>query len=200
MDTRVYQSSEIDQLFSEKKNLKHVISDIEQELFLLGRVLCEIKLNGMSLTPEDEQRFQDTGRREVEIIEVKSESVQRLLRESRVSLKAYLNRIREVAIKAAEALRLGVVQDANEMIGAIVDGSGWVTEMLNQIRSLDPHFMEVEEGWLEVERNFLKASQELLTAYQVGDVVSIADTLEYEWSNSIEGWLEILSSLETLDV
>ena len=198
METRSYQPNEIDNLFQKEGNLKGVITSIENDLFQLGHVLCKIVVNGISLTPEDEIKFEGAGRNEIAELEVASQSLTNLIRESRNSLARYIEQLKEASLKASEALRAGVVQDANEIIRAIVGGTSWATDMLAQIRGLDPGFPLIQREWVAAEATFLRASRELLEAFERSDWVLLADNLEYEWSEAIDQWLKVLSLLENM--
>lgn len=196
METRTYHPNEIDSLFSSNGTLKTAIVELEKKLSSEGKVLCGIKINGMNLGPDDEIKFEKSGRSEIQQLEIKAETLANLISDSQQSLVAYFAQMKATALKASEALRAGVIKDANEMISAIVDGTSWVTDMLNQIRILHPAFYKVEREWIRVENEFLRVSRELLESFERDDMVLLADNLEYEWSNSIDQWLNILSELD----
>ncbi len=196
METKTYRPNEIDHLFLTQKDLKGAIAQIETELSAEGKVLCEIRINGMNLTAEDEIKFETCPRDEVKDLEIKAQTVAQLLDESKKSLVNYLLQMREVTFRASEILRTGVLRDANDMISSIINGTGWVVEMLNQVRSLDPGYTDIETTWIATEAEFLRVSRELLTAFQQDDLVLVADNLEYEWTTAIDQWLKVLSLLD----
>jgi hypothetical protein len=196
METKTFLSNEIDSLFCDQAILKVAIEKIEKQLFSEGKVLCEIRINGMALTPDDEMNFENSRRDEIKTLEVRAQLVTVLVSDSRASVINYLNQLKDVALKAAEALRAGVSRDGSDMISAVVNGTQWVTEMLNQIRTLEGNFWKFEKQWLAAEDNFLKTTRELLGAYEKGDLILVADNLEYEWSSSIDQWLNVLSLLD----
>jgi len=196
METITYHPNEIDELFAQRKDLKGVIEKIEKDLYNNGKVLCGIRVNGMSLSPDDELRFEKSRRNEIEILEISTESVGDLIIESRESLKKYLRQMKEVSLKASDALRAGVTRETNDLIRAIVDGSTWVTDMLSQIKSLDGGYPKIQKAWIAAEKEFLRVSAELLAAFEQNDTVLLADSLEYEWAASIDQWLSVLSLLD----
>lgn len=196
METKNYQQIEIDEMFQREGTLKGVIAAIESDLYQTGRVVCKITVNGMSLSPEDEIKFEGAGRNDVSEIEVASQSLVKLIGESRASLSKYFTQLKEASLKAAEAMRAGVSQDASDIIRAIIEGTSWATDMLNQIRAVDPGLSKVQKEWIAAEAQFIRVSRELLTAFERSDSVLLADNLEYEWSESIDQWLKVLSLLD----
>ncbi len=196
MEMKSYQPIEIDELFQKDNNLKGVIASIETDLYQSGRVLCKIIVNGMSLSPEDEIKFEEANRGEVAELEVASQSLTNLIRESRASLSKYFQQLKDASMKAAEALRAGVVQDANDIIRAIIDGTSWATDMLNQIRAVDPGYPAIQKEWLAAEAQFIRVSKELLQAFEQSDSILLADNLEYEWSEALDQWLKVMSLLD----
>jgi hypothetical protein len=196
METKSYQPTEIDEMFQKEGTLKGVITAIENDLYQSGRVVCKIIVNGMNLTLDDEIKFEGASRNEIAELEVASQTLTNLIRESRSSLATYFINLKSASLKGAEALRAGVVQDANDIIRAIIDGTSWATDMLNQIRTVDPGLAGIQKEWIAAEAQFIRVNRELLLAFERSDTVLLADNLEYEWTESLDQWLKVLSLLD----
>jgi hypothetical protein len=196
METKSYQPTEIDEMFQKEGTLKGVITAIENDLYQSGRVVCKIVVNGMNLTLEDEIKFESASRTEIAELEVASQTLTNLIQESRKSLATYFINLKSASLKGAEALRAGVVQDANDIIRAIIDGTSWATDMLNQIRTVDAGISGIQKEWIAAEAQFIRVNRELLLAFERSDTVLLADNLEYEWSESLDQWLKVLSLLD----
>ncbi|MGE3972902.1 MAG: hypothetical protein AB7F59_00095 [Bdellovibrionales bacterium] len=198
MNENYLSAQQISEGYSQYENLGDLITNIELAAQAQGQVVCEVKVDGLLLTEEDEKRFRNTSLNGIKNISYKTQEIQNLVKESIVSVLQYLARLTETAIVTSEKLRLGQWDEAYSTLNAVVSGTEWVVDMLSQIRIVDKKAQALDLDWQALDDEFLKTTRSLLEAFEKADYVLVADLLEYDWSNSLEKWLSLVNRLASL--
>ena len=198
MEVIKYSRKEMITLFSTQLKLNEIIEQVEKMAQIEGKVVCRIKVNGMSFSEADETRFASTEKKEIDEIEVHLESLSVLLTESANSICDYMVKIRAMSVIASEKFREGINNDSRETLTQIIDGIQWVVSALNLLK---PNLLNCVSSkkcppsdWEPAEVHLLKTVKELKQAFERQDFVLVSDVLEYELCTSLEMWIEIIRS------
>lgn len=102
--------------------------------------------------------------------------------ELKKSLVSYLERVENALPDIVSGYRFGNEQQANEQMILLTKGLDWIGEAMDALRGY--HSLSIVEI-----KEFL---EELNEAFENGDMVLIADLLEYELSPKVQQWRQIL--------
>lgn len=197
MESLKFNKDELLKEYSDCQKLKDVICELEKSVQKLGRVICQVSVNGLRLTAADEERLGLTDINEIDEIEIMMSKEDMLLKNSMDALQDYLKAFRLRVISASEQFRNNSKLPTAHLFSEIVQSTQLLTDALLTVKPV--LFSKVENKqkynaiWAETEKHFMATVNELATAYQGQDFVLVADVLEYELYNSIEKWLEIIS-------
>ncbi|MCB0384471.1 MAG: hypothetical protein KDD43_03690 [Bdellovibrionales bacterium] len=201
MQTTTWSADDIKNQFDHCESLADVIRAIEDRLWQVGEVVCEIRVNGMFLDESDEERFAREKLEGVEKLEVKTQKPRELLGQTVATARSYIPKIKEGSIAAASHLQAGEKQQGHLLLSQILDSSRWLIDALFLIKKSCLDWAEVgveEEEWRQAELNFAEVVRTLYSAFENKDTVLMADYLEYEMSNALDKWLEVLSRVDKM--
>ncbi|MCB0367089.1 MAG: hypothetical protein H6624_10860 [Bdellovibrionaceae bacterium] len=201
MQTTTWSAEEIRSQFDQCESLADVIRAIEDRLWQVGEVVCEIRVNGMFLDESDEERFAKEKLAGVERLEVKTQRPKELLGQTVTTAKAYIPKIKESSVLAAGHMQTGDFQKGHQLLSQILDSSRWLIDALFLIKKSCQDWAEVgvaEEEWRRAELQFADVVRTLYSAFESNDKVLLADYLEYEMSNALDKWLEVLSRVDKM--
>ena len=197
MQTKRWSSNALKTEFSGCNVLRDVISELESEFLLSGEVICEIRVNGMFLTEEDEMKFANSRLSEIKELEISSRRPQDLISESLNSTFDWIPKVRDYALETSEQLREEGIANSQVSFAEVLDGCQWLTDALSLLKSVmlslaaDVNF---EENWKKAEQEMSRVVTELVNAYDAEDCNLLADTIEYDLSMSLDNWFELLKS------
>ncbi|MBK8203895.1 MAG: hypothetical protein IPK68_16795 [Bdellovibrionales bacterium] len=198
MQKTTWTAEQIDAEFGDLGSLSEVIKVIEGYFWRRGEVICDIRVNGMFMDGKDEIRFASEKVENLESIEVKSQRPLDLLAETLRSVSEYLPRVRESAIIVAERFQQGSNEEAHRLCLKVLDSCRWLSDWLFLVKKSCGNWADVkvsEDLWRRAELTFTNVLRDLCSAYENKDFVALADILEYELSNSLEQWLELVGLL-----
>ena len=201
MQTTTWLADDIRTEFGDYTSLAEVICAIEEKLWQVGEVVCEIRVNGMSLDEADEERFAQEKLEGVECLEVRTQDPRELLVQTVESARFSIPKIRESSIKAAELFQSGQHKEANELLSCTLESSRWLTDALSLIKKSCQDWAQVEvaeESWRQAELEFANVVRTIYSAFEGKDTVLLSDYLEYELSNSLDKWLEVLMGVDKM--
>lgn len=199
MQKTTWTAEQIDAEFGDLGSLSDVIKVIEGYFWHRGEVICEIRVNGMFMDGKDEIRFASERVENLESIEIKSQRPQDLLAETLRSVSEYLPRVRESAILVAERFQQGNNDEAHRLCLKVLDSCRWLSDWLFLVKKSCGNWAHVkvsEDLWRRAELAFTNVLRDLCSAYENKDFVALADILEYELSNSLGQWLELVGLLD----
>lgn len=198
MQKTIWTAEQIKAEFRDLSSLAEVIKVIENYFWHRGEVICEIRVNGMFMDGKDEIRFASEKVENLQSIEIRSQSPHDLLAETLGSVSEYLPRVRESAIVVAERFQQGSNEEAHRLCLKVLDSCRWLSDWLFLVKKSCGNWAHVkvsEDLWRGAELTFTNVLRDLCSAYENKDFVALADILEYEVSNSLGQWLELISLL-----
>lgn len=197
MNSQVWQNnSEISQYFSNCHDLQQVISKVEEDSWAEGRVICEIHVNGMKLSEEDEIRFAESPLAEINQLMVTTNTVDSVLQTTIDSVSKWLPVGREGSLKVADLIRLGQEVEAQQLFLSLIDSCLSINDSLHLLKALKAKELEARQLmalWEDCEENYKVKINELLDAFERQDMILVADILEYELSECIGDWDKLVA-------
>ena len=175
-----------------------MITLLESELQAQGKIICSLKVNDLQLSESDEKKFSQTERDDISSIELGLAFKSSLVDDSLASMRTFCAQLKEEVIAQADNLRREEMTSFHHKFAKIINDTQLLSEGL---MALKPHLKELHSdnakkiNWETAEKNLILALTELVEAYQIQDFVRVCDTLEYDLSNSISAWLEILPAV-----
>jgi hypothetical protein len=191
MEILKWSKNQIEADFKNCERLADVISNIEKNLEETQQVVCQIKVNDLLLTDRDEKKFADTKLQEIESLEIAYRTSEFLLRDSVVSLAAWMSELRNSVIETGEKFRTAEAGSLAYAFSRVLNNVSWLIDALQTVKA---HTVLTSE-WANCETRLIAALQELETGYRVQDNILVADVLEYEVSMALDQWREILSKV-----
>lgn len=204
MITTTISKFEIVSRFEGCVSLREAIDRLEADFAKKGEVICEISINGVRLSEEDETNLAFSEFTGVEEIVVKTSRPFELIQEAATSATTFMTRLEAISLEASEAFRQEELDPAYKLFFSTADGLSSLIEMLVSIRRVifqqaippqvvGPHRVLDENRWQLAEESFLDTTQELLEAFQRRDFILVADILEYDVPVSLRNWMDILA-------
>lgn len=184
--------------FQECRELKEIIFKLESNAKNSGKVVCSVSVNGLRLSESDESRFATTDLNDIDEIEVQMSKVESVAVNSTLALREFLLILKKRVLMAAEHYRENASAPEQHFFSEIVQSTQLLADALMAIRasltssSVDEN--KFQKIWLQNEAHFMQSVRELAAAYEKGDFVLVSDVLEYELQNSVDNWLEVVSS------
>ena len=205
MKTIKWSNEEILKDFSQLENLHELIHQLEVKYNETGHLVCEIRINGMLLEEDDEVRFADTPVKEIRELSISIGPLTELVNDVQNAFNECIPSLQETALRAADFYREGELQKAQNVFSALLEGCQWLVETLVHTRRASIRHATgdfVNSRWAEAEKEFSKTVRQVLVAFEKRDYNLMADLLEYELTNLLDSWLNLLkeSSSKTSSV
>lgn len=189
--------------FFDCDNFGEVITRIKQGLSGINQVICEVKLNSEILTEAEESDYYSLPLEDIHSLDILSEEPRRLLVETLSSTKKFIAELQENAYQSAEAYREKNLQAAAAKFEKLLNSSDWLVEVLVNVEARLPDLGfeiektdEVVELWKLAEQEFSAVLEKIMLSFRARDFMSLAGVLEYEFTNSLESWVDYLEALE----
>lgn len=195
MTTSSWDNTQIIHQFAECTTLREIINRVESEFALKGEVICEIHVNGMMLSEEDEAKFAESPRAEIRDLTIRSNQPGLLIAQALDSAVAFIPQLSESCLKAAEAFRGHDLQAAQRSFNETLEGCTWLVETLTHIRGASSGVgrpIASADRWFEAEKTINRVVREVSAAYTEKDYVLVADLLEYEVTAALEIWIDAI--------
>lgn len=197
MTTSFWDNQEINRQFAECATLREIIDRLEKDFSSRGEVICEIRVNGMLLSEEDEKRFALNPRDAIHQLSIGSNRADSLILEALESTCSFVPELERSCLSTADALRGANLAHGQKLFGETLDGCQWLVDTLGHIRGAASGIgqpIERTERWYEAEKMIIKVVREVSEAYKNNDNVLVADLLEYEMSAAVQLWGEVLTT------
>ncbi len=192
MTTSVWANTEISTEFPQAKNLGEVISELEATFQLKGEVICEIQVNGIAISEEDEVRLGATPVTEIESLIICSSEPARLIDQALGSCKEFIPHVKQSCIRTSEKLRGTDAAGAQNQFIETMEGCYWLVDTLRHVRGASKN--SNLDQWTVYENKMASVVREVVTAFEAKDYVLVADLLEYELSEAVAAWETVLSA------
>lgn len=196
MQTDSWKDDQILNEFRECKNLKGVVTHLEDWYSQEGKFVCEIRVNGLLLEEDDENRFAQTSLAEIRELSVSVSSLAEIVEDVHRAFLDCIPSLQETALRASEFFRGGNFAKAQNIFAALLEGCQWLVDTLAHTRRASVRYSSKvfsDERWHEVEKEFSKNIRQILVAFEKRDYALMADILEYEITEILESWLSLLS-------
>jgi hypothetical protein len=188
-----WSKEEIKNEFPDSLLVGGLIRNIEDK-FKESMVVCEVKLNEMVLSENDEQRFAGEPISLIENLEVKLSPVHQLLNESLNSLVEYVQKVNDYSIACSDLFREEDLTEAHNRFQEIINGATWITDMMGHLRNIKTRAEAELNDWNALTKDLLSVVREILSAYEKKDFVMVADLMEYEWTTALDSTANFLKS------
>lgn len=197
MNQKFYTRENLAGSFGPETSLQVVFKSIEDELKPRGQVVCQFKVNGMALNEEAEKRLSQVAVKDIDIIEVSSQSTSEILENI---LKTWLLRIPQILIKNDELsnqIRFQGIEGSLKNFVELIDDCQLLVDSVISINALFSHLPNVQsESWKQSERLIADGIGQSLTAFEKKDYTLLSDVLEYDLGHSLQSWLEIFEQFQ----
>lgn len=191
-----FQKQELVDQFADCRTLGDVIARVESDCWRKGRVICQVKVNGMTLTEKDEAKLAAASVYELTELEFFAHQPNELLFETVSTLQELNPHLKNTGVEIAELLRSGRVRDGQRQLIHFFERCQNYSDGLSAVKKLilSQQDSPLHEKWSRCEKEFAATIREILMAYEQQDAVLLSDLLEYELSNSLDKWLELVAT------
>lgn len=196
MTTSFWDSQEIKKQFAGCATLKEIITRIETDFSTRGEVICEIRVNGVLLSEDDEVQYAASSAAEIRDLAVRSNKPADLIIDAMASASAFLPDLEKSCLKTSEMFRGADLGAAQTSFHECLEGCQWLVDTLMHVRGAASGIekpMSQPERWYEAEKVIGRVIRELSEAYSRHDFVLVADLLEYELTGALLVWKETLA-------
>ncbi len=195
MRASAWTKSEISSAFAGCATLRDVITKLEIEMSAQGEVICEIKVNDIALSEEDEVKFADCALNDLESLEIQSNRPLDLVNEALRSAVGMMPELEKSAITTAELIRAGEAIRAAKGFEETVSGCQWLVETLHHVRgasaAIGKPIVRLDQ-WMASEKLIGRVVNEVSQAHRLSDSILVADLLEYEMTSALASWQETI--------
>lgn len=194
METIKFSQDNIRNDFFDCESLRDVIKNIDEQMRQCGRVVTKISVNGLLINEKEEERLSSTKVADIDSIEVETEKQDQIFNTSLETTRNFIQGLKQAALLLSDNFRKHPAANERQVFVQAISDCQLLTEALMVLK---PNLMVVhktltDEKWLAGEKQFLQTLRELVAAYEAGDRTLVSDVLEYELSNTLDQWLEIL--------
>ena len=194
---RVWSPQDLTRDFPEATSLKNIIDQATQVVEDSGEVVCEIRINGIILSENEEDKFAQNSKEEILSLSIKSQEPLKLLDESIVGCSGYIDKIMVAIEKASFLFRTADLAGANDYHSKCIQATEHFVEMITHFKIA---YQTLKGGlpasWLKLEQAMLSSFTQILEGYSNKNYILVADLLEYDLSNIFASWRHELRMLE----
>lgn len=186
--------------FPECTCLSEILNEISQQAWKQKSVICEIQLNNQFLSEEEEVKLAEKRVEQIQSLQISTQTTEELLKSSVKSYIQFIPQIKKAAIDCSEDFREQNVSEGSGRFTDVLDGCRWMTDALTLLKTNMQKwdaFLEMGPEWSVMEAKYSHAVHEIVKAYESNDTQLLADILEYELSNSLDGWVEVFEKIES---
>lgn len=200
METIEWTQSQVSDTFAGCRTFAEVIQNIESQYWARGYVICDVHLNGKTLSEGEEVTSGKLQAEAIEHLKIRLYRVGELLRDTRRAILDWIQRACPASETLAEKFRLNQMGEAQGKFSELVDGCEWLSQNVNLLRGLVDldEMPQAEKNWLRNEERFVKTVKEINAAYEKKDYAMLADVIEYELTTSLMEWSQLLKNLPSL--
>ena len=180
--------------------LGHVYQQLVDSLAQSGKVITSVEVNGEHLSGGRIWNFASSPISEIQELELLTRDLVDMVHETMGYSDSHLELLCQETEKTATMFRLGEELDAQERLGMCISGLQWFLKALGALRGmmkLDFHSLPLKDTTVEAGlEEFVPIVEDLLEAQSDGDVILLADILEYEMIPRLTMWRSALPELE----
>jgi hypothetical protein len=176
--------------FPEAHTLGDLFKAFEADFVSRGEIICQFKVNGLSLSENDEKKFSETLVDDVEIVEINSESPTALLFGLLSNWMSELPVLVQNTDQLSKEIKFNGIEGNLKAFVDLVDSCQFLVESLIDLEKIIARESLNHEKWRQNEEMTARAISEALAAFEKKDFVLLAEILEYDLAHSLQIWAE----------
>ncbi len=184
----------------QNQTLGPVYQQLVDSLAQSGKVVTSVEVNGEHLSSGRIWNFASSAISEIQDLDLLTREVVEMVHETMEYSDRHLELLCHETEKTATMFRLGEELEAQERLGTCISGLQWFLKALSALRGmmkLDFNSLPLKDTTVEAGlEEFVPIVEDLLAAQSDGDVVLLADILEYEMIPRLTVWRSALPELE----
>ncbi len=187
--------AELQTNFSSITELGALIKALEERFLSQGEVICQFKLNGLSISEADEKRLSQMGLHEIEFIEIESQSPQTLLFNLLDNWSKELPALMKNAEELAKEIRFKGLEGHLKAFVNLLDTCQFLMESFISLESIIKTSPASQVSWCKAEELTARAIGEALKTFEKKDFVLLSEILEYDLGHALQVWFDEISKL-----
>ena len=176
-----------------------VLDEVRQWLMAHRVAILEIRLDGEPLSPGRQQELGPELADRFESLEIQAVEIGQLAREVLGSIEAHLPAISEHLVEITNLLQSGAHTEAFSRLDTVFEALGLVLTAVSNLRNLlgigGLEANGAGEALLGREQRLAELLEEIKGAFRDQDLVTLGDCLEYELTEVLEDWKEVVAGL-----
>jgi hypothetical protein len=189
----------VDLSSSKNQTLGQIYAELVKSLVQSGKMVTSVEVNGERLEGGRIWDLASLPIAQVEALDIVTKEATDMVHEIMSSADIHLEHLIDLSEKTATLYRVGNELSAHEQFGQCVSSLQWFLKSLNVLRGfLSLDFESLVIGNISVEKSLqelVPLMDELLQAQADGDVIRLADLLEYELVTKVRQWRTNLPEL-----
>lgn len=182
------------------QTLGHVYQQLVDSLSQAGKVITSVEVNGEHLSGGRIWNFASSPVSEIQDLDLLTRNMVDMVCETMGYSDRHLELLCQETEKTATMYRQGDELEAHERLGMCISGLQWFLKALSALRGmmqLDFKTLPLKDTTVEAGlEEFVPIVEDLLEAQSEGDVILMADLLEYELIPRLTLWRSSLPELE----
>jgi hypothetical protein len=196
MTKTVVTKNDILERYSPIQDLGTLFKTLEAEFLQKGEVICQFRLNGMTLSETDESRLAEIHIHEVEKIEIDSENPTTLLFGLLDNWIKELPELIKNTDELSKTIRFNGIEGHLKSLVDLIDSCQFLMDSLVGLQSIIKSDLIDKNEWKKAEEMTVRAIGESIRAFEIKDFVLLAEILEYDLAHSLQIWTEQLVRVE----
>jgi|SRR6185312_1527545 len=196
MNSYQWTRQELATQFFDAQTLGDLFRQIELELGKKNQVVCQFKINGLTLTEETEKRLREGSVQDVDLIEVLGQAPADIMSGILQNWCQEIPKMIDINDRLSQDLRFQGVEGRLKPFVSLIDSCQLLVDSLMSIDHLLATTRTVQtENWKQAEQLTASSIGQALQAFQKKDFTLLADVLEYDLGHSLQSWQELLGQL-----
>jgi len=195
MNKTIMTRAEILADYAECRDLGQLIRKMEETLTAQGQVICQFRLNGLSLSEADEKRLAGIDLQDVEMIEVDSESPIALLFGLMENWVLELPKLLENTEALAKLIRFEGIEGHLKPFVELVESCQFLLDSLMSLEKVIQGVEVATPNWQKAQELTAAGIGEALRQFENKDFVLLAEILEYDLAHALQVWLDEIQHL-----
>ena len=195
MTTSTWDKTDIARDFQGCQTLQDMIAGLETRFTTKGEVICEIRVNGQRVDEEDASVLASYVPAALETLVVYSSAPSVLITQALQSSFEYIPHVQRLCLAASEQMRGTNIVDGREAFAEAIEGCFWLVDTLKHVRgaaSGSGFDLNQPQKWIQAEHRFASTVKDVVSAFELKDSVLVADLMEYEVSEVVTIWGDVL--------
>lgn len=189
-----WSKNELNEKFTENVVLAQIIKSLENEAKAEGKVICSIVVNKIRLSEEDEVRLCDTPISDIDELSFTVNSPNDLVVNLIEDWQEFIPQMMEQIDQVSSEIRFHGLERNLKRFSEIIDACRYLVSSLEQVavyvrRNFPTYNLS---RWEKEEHVIGKVVKDMTVAFEAHNLNELADIMEYDLNNSLQGWLEML--------